>query len=433
MTPPLNPFLRLIYFLLRCIAWLGVTVFYRKRYILGRENLRFKGPAIIVVNHPSTLMDVLNPCVHIRPESFFLANYGLFKNPVSNWLLTRLYCIPVKRREDVAEGEVRNNDAAFEQSFRHMERKGMLFIAAEGVSWMERWVRPFKTGAARIAFGAEARHDWQLGVKILPVGLSYSAPNLFRSEVIVHFGEPVTVAPWAEAEGASHEKAIEDFTLEIEERVRALVLDTRDEAGQTFVEQLETLLKDRFPKGADYFPFRKNLIEKTLDDTALRTQTAGYFNALQTARLSDTGLRTLAQPTAGFGRILMLILGLPCFLVGYTFWFLPCYLPWLLAKKMRLYIGYDSNVKMLVGLFTFPLALWGAARLLGHWLHNGWWALAAVTALLVLGYCTEQYLDLARQWKATNDARKWRSSHPELYVQLVNQRKNIVEMVMQSV
>ncbi|HNE29647.1 MAG TPA: 1-acyl-sn-glycerol-3-phosphate acyltransferase, partial [Saprospiraceae bacterium] len=176
---PLHPVLRFIYAWLRLTAWLGIVVFYRRRLLLGREHLRFDGPAIVIVNHPNTLMDVLVPGVHIHQEMFFLANYGLFKNPVSNWLLRRLFCIPVKRREDVEEGEARDLDATFEQCYRHLEKNGVLFIAAEGTSWMNRFVRPLKTGTARIGFGTEARNGWQLGVKIIPIGLSYPTPNLF--------------------------------------------------------------------------------------------------------------------------------------------------------------------------------------------------------------------------------------------------------------
>lgn len=433
MSPPLHPVLRLIYLLLRGISWLGISVFYRRRIILGREHLQFKGPAIIVVNHPSTLMDVLNSCVHIRQEPFFLANYSLFKHPISRWLLTRLYCIPVKRREDVAEGEARNNDAAFEQSFQHLEKKGLLFIAAEGVSWMERWVRPFKTGAARIAFGAESRNDWQLGVKIIPVGLSYSAANLFRSEVIVHFGPPIEVAPWAVAEQQSHEKAANDFTLEIEQKVRALVLDTRDAAGQAFIENIETVSRATFPEDEQAcFSFRKNLVEQNIDNEALRATTASYFEALQTANITDDGLESLANPATSTQKMMdtfLLFAGLPFFLAGYTFWWLPCFLPWLLTKKMNLYIGYASNVKMLSGLFTFPLALWGAYRVAFHFYDSAWWGLAAIALVVLLGYFTEQYMDLVQWWQARREAEALREKEPKLFNLLLQQREDIKNLI----
>ena len=425
MNPPLNPVLRFIYLLLRIVSWLGVSVFYRRRIIIGRENLDFEGPAILVVNHPSTLMDVLNPCVHIRQESFFLANYGLFKNPVMNWILTRLYCIPVKRREDVAEGEARNNDAAFEKSYQHLEKKGLLFIAAEGVSWMERWVRPFKTGAARIAFGTEMRQGWQAGVKIVPIGLSYSAPNLFRSEVLVHFGKPMPANVWASAAQTDFEKAVDDFTSAIQQQVRTQVLDTRDEAGQQFMEQLEPMLRPAFPKdGAAYFSFRKNLIEQNLDNEPLRQQTAAYHAELTGAGVTEAGLQNLTD-TQKWQDMLLLLLGAPFFLAGFIFWWLPCYLPGLLTRKMNLYIGYASNVKMLAGLFTFPLALFAAARLLSPWL-NGW---VTCILLLALGYFSELYLDAWQRRKLRRAAEALREKQPALFDKLVTAREAVLAEV----
>lgn len=397
---PLHPLLRLIYFLLRIIATAGVYVFYRRRIVLGKKNLDFDGPAIIVANHPSTLMDVLNVCIHIRQESFFLANYGLFKNPLSNWLLTRLYCIPVKRREDVAAGESRNNDAAFEQSYRHMEKRGLLFIAAEGVSWMDRTVRPFKTGAARIAFGTEARNNWQSGVKILPVGLSYSAPNLFRSEVIVQYGEPVYARDWQPLFETEPEKAIDDFTQAVEQKVRSMVLDTHTVQQQQFIEQLEAMIRPEFPANRQlYFGFRKNLIEQNIDNQSLIAQTAAYFEMLEKNAATEEGLAGFSGSRHQFMQLLMIIAVFPIFVAGYAFWWLPCYLPALLAKKLKLYAGYDSNVKLLAGLFTFPLALWGAFRLARFTGLNDLFAWGVLLALLLLACFLEQFLDVWYKWR----------------------------------
>ena len=394
----LHPVLRIIYFLLRLYAWVCLRVFYRRRTVLGAENLRFDGPAIVVCNHPSTLMDVLNAGLPIRQEMFFLANYGLFKNPVSNWLLTRLFCIPVKRREDVAEGEARNNDAAFEASYRHLEAYGVLFIAAEGVSWMNRWVRPLKTGAARIAFGTESRNLWELGVKIIPVGLSYSAPNLFRSEVVVHIGAPIGVREWEIPWKWNPDQAAEDFTVQIEQAVRALTIDTRDEAGERAVGHWEEMLQNAEPlDAAPAFLRSRQLVAEHLDDATLTEKTEAYFNRLTTARVRDSGLQ-MARKGLEFKQLAMMVFGFPFFVAGWLFWFLPCYLPWLLAKKLNLYIGYDSNVKTLAGSLTFGLALCWAPWFAG--VHNQWAAGAVILCCIALGYFTEQYLDLLGRLQA---------------------------------
>lgn len=425
-----HPFLRLIYFFFRLLAWLGMSVFFRKRLVLGAENFRFDGPAIVVTNHPSTLMDVFNPGLPVRQEMFFLANYGLFKHPLMNWLLTRLFCIPVKRREDVGEGEERSNRAAFEQSFLHLEKNGVLFIAAEGTSWMNRWVREFKTGAARIAFGAESRNDWNLEVKIIPVGLSYSAPDKFRSNVVVNCGEAVWPRHWKEAWQRNPGKAVADFTAELQRRVSALAIHARDEAGEKWVNRWEEMLENESPNAFKENFFRlKFLAETQLDNEELKSKTRRYFADLQNARLTDLGLKSWVAPNAKwrtFSDSFLLVFCLPFFLVGYLFWFLPCFLPWLLNKQLNLYVGYSSTVKMLAGLITFPLALWAAHRFLPPlfgWPNAGW---LFVLFAVALGIFAEYYMNVARRAWERFKVGRFSQKDPEKFEALAALRRAIL-------
>lgn len=428
---PIHPVLRLIYAFLRFVSWLGSSVFYRRRQIIGREHLRFDGPAIVVSNHPNTLMDPLNVGIPIRQEMFFLANYGLFKNPVSGWILSRLFCIPVKRKEDVAEGESRDNDAAFEASFRHLEKHGVLYIAAEGVSWMNRYVRPFKTGAARIAFGAERRNQWQLGVKIIPVGLSYESPRHFRSRMTVEYGPPIDPGPWAEAEQADHEQAVEAFTKHLEQQVRERTLDSGKEENDEFVAQMETICATEWGRGKkqarETYLFLKQFLAKSLDKERFIRDVAHYFSELGKARLHDFGVQSVRSGRRGWPDFLIVLLLFPAFLLGLSAWFLPAFLPWLLCKRLKLYPGYDSNVKVLAGLFTFPLALWAGGAVLSAQGISAW---AILPIFFLLGLATEWFSDAARRFGQTQKARVFSRKHPEIWQKIVAQREAIVtEMV----
>lgn len=424
---PIHPIMRLIYAWLRLTSWAGISVFYRRRLVLGREHLRFNGPVIVVCNHPSTLMDPLNVGLNIRQEMFFLANYGLFKNPVSSWILTRLFCIPVKRKEDVAEGEARDNDVAFEQSFQHLEKFGVLFIAAEGVSWMNRYVRPFKTGTARIAFGAERRNNWQLGVKIIPVGVSYDAPRLFRSRTTVEYGAPIDPKTWAEAFQKDPEKAVDDFTAEIRNRVAALTLDSGSEAGDEFVNQTEIMICNSLPglSERDQFLLLKAFLVKNNENEALKNKVATYFTALEKAGLTDAGL---SKPVHSLSFIVLLPLS-PFFLLGYGFWFLPCWLPWLLCKRLKLYPGYDSNVKVLTGLFTFPIAVWGGWKLAFWLFEHTLWAWGALAVLVLCGYLAEVFMDKANAWKEGRAAGIFQKKDPEVWENLNSEREAILAQI----
>ncbi len=428
----LHPILRLIYLLLRLLTGAAVSVFYRRRTVLGREHLHFDGPAIVVSNHPSTLMEPLNVGLHIRQEMFFLANYSLFKHPVSNWILTRLFCIPVKRREDVAEGEIRDNDAAFEQSFRHLEKNGVLYIAAEGVSWMHRWVRDFKTGTARIAFGAESRNDWALGVKIIPVGLSYYAPNLFRSDMVIQYGEPLLARDWAAAWQQNPDQAVDDLTAELQRRVTALTIHARDEEGERLIGHWEEIAHNEKPLPPEA-AFRRSQVftQKHLDDATLRTKTDLYFHDLSSAGITDAGLAQQTSVRIARWRVaaeaIFLVVGSPLFALGWASWLLPCGLPWLLVRRLGLYIGYDPTVKALVGFFTFPLGMWAATTML-HWAGfcQTWPTSLVWLVLIAAGFFAEQYMDV---WKRTGE--RWQAGRmarqfPGLVDGLVQQRAAIV-------
>ncbi len=389
--------------------------------VLGRENLHFSGPAIMVVNHPSTIMDVFNVCVEIRQSCYFLANYSLFKHPVSNWILRRMYCIPVKRKEDLPNGADRNNSKALDQSVRHIQNGGVLFIAAEGVSWMDRVVRPFKTGAARIALGAENNTDWQLNVKLIPVGLSYSAPDEFRSDVIVHFGEPVHAAEWRNIWMAEPDKAVSDLTGHLQQKVSDLTLTVHDLELQPVADKLETMAENLYPReNKAYFNFRKNLIERNINRPELTRMLNTYFSQLEKTGVSDAVISTQKD---GFLRNLTVFAGTIPALAGRICWFIPFFIPKFVSQKLQLYPGYNGALKMFLGFFTVPVWLRGVFRAVFIYSGNNILAWMAVGATIALGYYSGYHERLARVWNARRSAGKL---EPALLESLQQQRKSVL-------
>lgn len=410
--------------------------YYRRRAVRGLEHTRTETPFIVISNHPSTLMDVLNVGIHIPHVLFFLANYGLFKHPVSNWFLSRLYCIPIKRREDVPEGAERNNDVYFERSFQHLEKGGCLYVAPEGNSWMQRRVRPFKTGTARIAFGTEARHAFGLGLTILPIGLTYYTPEKFGGDMVMQVGTPVVVSHHAAAWQADAEKAVDDLTALLEKRVQALCIHTADEAEEAFLCRLETMADTQAPLPLyDAFLRSRSWAGTLLRDEALNDATAHYFGLLTEAGLTDRAVFARTNPTTGTVRPfwslsvllqgLFLLLTFPLFAIGYLFWWLPCWLPAALARRMKLYVGYNSNVKALTAIFTFSIA-WTLLYVAGRLLLPPLQALLLIPTSILLGLFTEKYLRLLARLRVY--ARTARTD-PAVLGMLVEERRTIAQQV----
>ncbi len=391
---PLHPVLRLVYGFLRLLTAVSLPVYFRERLVLGRTYFRFDGPVIVAVNHPSTLMDVLNSGLQVRQEMYFLANYGLFRTPFTNWLFRTLFCIPVKRQEDMRAGERRNNDHTFDQSYQHLEKNGVLFIAPEGASWMHRYVgSPLKSGIARIAFGAEVRNNWQLDLKIIPVGLTYDRPNLFRSRTAVYAGEPLRVADWRERYEQNPNRAISHLLDTLHQRLTQLSLHARDAEGEQLLHRIERLI--HHPKRRPWktaFQLERARLNDWLNDDVLRADLSAYFHKLNDYGIRDAGVARVASAPPLWLSVVLLLLGAPLALAAALVWFLPCFFPWAINRASGLYVGYSSTVKLLMGIIFFPVAIWGLYKLTALWLPRPWpWA--ALVAAPLLGLFLERYMD----------------------------------------
>lgn len=357
-----SPFLTGLYYVLKAIVVVTLRIFYPQAAVINRHLLRHKGPVIVIFNHPNTLLDALLAAVAIKGQTFFLANYSLFKNPVAAWLLNRLYCIPIQRYQDTAGRPLQNEDS-FARADAHLAAGGRLLIAPEGASLPGRRVRPFKTGAARIAFSAESKAGFQLGLVFLPIGLTYERPHRFGGSVVVHAGEPVPVRPFAAAHTADPMQAVRDLTDALEQQMKQLVIHTEDEAEDKLLRQVEILLQNERPLHLreSYWRtrqvsgrFRQAQSDQPKEWERFSRDVRAYFG-----RLSALGLQDRDIVATSFRQLWLLLpalwLALPVFVFGWAANALPFHLPGLLADRFKVVPEYQSTWKYVAGLVFFPL------------------------------------------------------------------------------
>ncbi len=88
------------------VLWLPVKVFFRLK-VKGKENLNFKGPAIIVSNHKSYIDPIILGLAIKEPISF-MAKAELFRYPIFSFIIKKLHAFPVRRgildREAINKG-----------------------------------------------------------------------------------------------------------------------------------------------------------------------------------------------------------------------------------------------------------------------------------------------------------------------------------------
>ncbi len=386
----MNPILYLIYHFLKGLTKLALWIYYPRTTIINQRNLKFDRPTILVSNHPNTLLDPLNVAARIPMIVHFLANAGLFQGWFQNWFFNTFFCIPVERPSDVP-GRAIDNKASFARASEFLGKGGCLYIAPEGTSEMERRLRHIKTGTARIALATESLHDFELGLSIMPVGLSYEAPNHFRSRLTIYAGEPIWIRNYREDYEENAVTTVKKVTRGLEEQLRSLMIDCSDEEGSQLLYKLEEMLRNSEPVLERVHFARAKLLSGRLKGlhqqqpgayTALKEQAGAYFELLEAENTED---RALARPPRPLWlHMLGLIAFFPVFVYGWLHNILPAYIPAFLARRLNLYIGYDSTVKILAGLLTFPI-FYGLQTWLAYWLYNWQTALVYLLTLPLFG------------------------------------------------
>ena len=424
----------LIYNFCKLVIWAGIRVYYDERIVVNKNQALIKGPCIVVSNHPSTVLDPFNAVVYLPRIVYFLANASLFKNKVSAWLLNRLFCIPVERLKDTG-GQLLDNRASFVRAIRHLSGGGCMYIAPEGSSYVERHLRKLKTGVARIALDTESENNFQLGLRILPVGLNYSDPTKFRSQLLTVYGEPVRVADFMQDYEEDRIRAVRKLTAHLEEKLQPLLINTRDKAEDKLLAHLETILHHHapLPPYQEFLRAKKLLanlrvyeVSNPMGFAALRQQVLSYFKKIKATGTGDAGLSLPFRPAEGMA----LALSLPIAAVGYVSHFLPCFF----AGKINDWLNHDFDwmptYKYIAGNITYPLFICLQLWLVGHFARPVWawvYLFSLVPTGLVASWFLKKGKRFVEKWRAGSLANK----KPRLMAELQVQRKELEQQALQ--
>lgn len=389
--------LNLLYYFLKVYCPILANIYYRIKY-LNPQNFNLpQGACIMVSNHPNTLVDVILTVPKVNRKSHFLANAGLFKTRFFNWFWRTLWCIPIKRRQDNVTTV--NNDESFRECDLFLSKGGLLFIAPEGSSTNERHLRSFKTGTARIAFSAESKNNFQLGLTICPFGVTYERPWRFRSNAFVNAGLPVRVADFKDAFLADAEKAIDDLTLLIENETRKLIVDASDRQQDELIYNVETLLDNetqqklslsqRFERAQNLSHIFKQLQKEKNDIYDTFAQLVNqYTQRLSQLNLSD---KAVANPSFSFSQFLLLILGFPVFLLGFIINLIPYGIIEFVWQKLKL-TDYEATFRIAAGgVLVFPLYYWAITHFARHWIDFPMFGVLFWCINIILGIFAWQY------------------------------------------
>ena len=392
----------LFYTVMKPVVRLGLRVFFRRLEVRHRNRLRLPGPLMLCSNHPNTLMDPLVTAVQRHEPIAFLAKSTFFKNPILGAIMRSGNCIPIYRRQD-AEGTAdaasakqlaASNEASFGRCYDYLERGGTVMIFPEGTSVSERRLRPLKTGAARIALGTEARHDFKLGLKLVCVGTNYFDPSKFRSDVLLNVAPPIVIADYAERYHQDPNAAADELTEEIRRRLTRRLVISRAAEDDALAQQVERTFGNHLNPDDDPNTLFDNFeLSRTLLDAvawfeqhdpgqlaALREALSSYLAELHQHHVDEEALNQSHRPGTGLVDYLNLGLGFPVWLYGLLTNYIPYAIPSQVARRATKETEFIAAIMLGVGMVTFPLAYAVEAAAVQHWLTHDW----RLTSLFVL-------------------------------------------------
>jgi glycerol-3-phosphate O-acyltransferase/dihydroxyacetone phosphate acyltransferase len=198
------------------------------------------GPVLVVANHPNALLDPLVIFKVAGRPTRPLAKSPLFDQKFVGTLLRGLGGLPVYRAVDDPTQMHRNEDT-FRGAIAALRNGDAVQIYPEGKSHSEPSLLEMRTGAARIALGAEEQSDWKLGLRIVPIGLTYRRKHNFRGRVLAVIGESFTIETLRAQYEADAHAAGRALTEQISDRLRELTLNVAQHRDAELIDAAERM------------------------------------------------------------------------------------------------------------------------------------------------------------------------------------------------
>ena len=412
--------------ILRPIVRLTLWIFFRRIDVRGHDHIPLNRPMILVANHPNVMFDalILGACTPgITP--YFLGKSTLFKRHLYAWFLRLLGVIPVARAQDRGARMSSNRDM-LRLACQILQDGDSLALFPEGVSHAEARVRSLKPGAARIALRTEDESDGQTGVCIVPVGLTYSAPGIFRSDVSVHFGEAIEISPFLHTYCENRGNTEKNLTAHVQERLAALTRHIENPSLETVIRDLASIYTQRVAAEVPdslHFSGRLRAEQEIIRAVHRFADTEPELVRSFAARLSAHHRKlkrlriepdALSRQTASLraGHPLLALLLLPFALYGFVHNVLPYYLPRLFVRPYQDEPEMVGTIKIVAGIALFLLhylVLTAAAYLLIDLYTAFLYAASLPLSGLVTLFYDEQILQRSPLWQRAFFSRKLRT------------------------
>ena len=350
------------------VSFFHNIIFYRNVSVTGKENIPKNTPVFFAPNHQNALMDALAILCNVKQQAVFIARADIFKNALIAKILILFKILPAYRIRD-GKDSLKKNEETFDISVKILENKNILALFPETTHTDLRHLKELKKGVQRIVFQAEEKNNFQLGVKIVPIGIYYSNYWNFQSDVQVNYGKPMEIVEYLEVYKENPQKAMLALRDKITENLKPLVIHIENMEYYHFFEFMRDFNNTKMLQKLGLKKCAKNKFiadQKTievLDKTYLNNpeiiyeldkQAKEYQNLLKSSNIRHWVVEKNEKIGIIAFKVLALIISLPIFIYGFINNIIPYYLPKLVTNKLK-DRQFTSSINFVIGMISFPL------------------------------------------------------------------------------
>lgn len=307
-----------------------------------------------------------------------MARGDAFKPGLASFLLSRIGIIPIFRLRDGGKEGLQKNDEAYRMVNRLLKKNAKIIIFAEGLCVQERRLRPLKKGVSRMVFGA---YDYLKSndLVVIPIGLNYSNPSHLGSKLFYNVGEPIKVSDFATAYKENPARANNQFLQLLDVKMKGLITHIKNKENDKLVVELEEMVMKKWLADlklndhlANEFKVTSHLTEiiNNLSETdptlitELREKTNDYFRSVRKNKMRDWLIDPLNShkitQNIFIGRVILIAIGFPIYVIGQIAAYLPYKLTEKLTKKLvkrnkEFYASIAIGTGSFIFLFNFLL------------------------------------------------------------------------------
>ena len=390
------------------LQYVNSGLYFRKEHIIGLENVPADGtPVVVVSNHQNCLNDPLCVCLMLTDRRMnFLARANVFNNPIFNKALRAMGLLPAYRMSHEGYAAVAKNRSTLEAAGEALTNGETVMLYPEAGHQDKRWLGVFRVTYLKMAFDAAEKMNFEQDVMILPSCNHYSNYFHARTDMLIKFGEPISLKPYYEQYKLAPRETMTTINQIVREKIQEMMLHIDD---LDHYDQIDFLRDNGYGRkyAIDHgYKFRylpSRLISDQKLVTALQNAQKEHPEQMEqiysdTARLIEGEKRLKIRDwlfihnpgvEAPILRGLGLLALLPLFLVSIFPTLLLFVLPEIFLKKLIKDQMFVSSFNVGVSVFvTVPLCLIVPSILL--WIFAGfWWALAyfvAFPAMFILAW-----------------------------------------------